>query len=346
MPKRRPSSPPVSAPCALLLVVLLVAASAAHADEKSRVTLLEENDSLYFNSDKHYTQGFLGTYLGPDIRSDNTWNEPFQGLASSGLVFPNAADRSRRLAWEFGQSIFTPKNTQLVPPDPHDRPYAGWLYVGANLIQETDHRSLESLELQLGVVGPAALGKEVQNDFHQLIGKDTAKGWSSQLQNEPGIAISYDRAWRAPLLGDTSGGVDFVPEAGATVGNVFTYGEIGGMLRLGRNLGADYGPLRVRPGLSGTSYFNGDGLDGDFGYYVFAGAQGRVVGQNIFLDGNTFRDSRSVTKKPLVADLQAGFSVFWSTAWRLDFSVDRRTEEFQGQATPDVVGTAALSFSW
>ena len=32
--------------------------------------------------------------------------------------------------------------------------------------------------------------------------------------------------------------------------------------------------------------------------------------------------------------------------FRLDFSVVRRTEEFQGQRTPDVIGTAALSFAW
>ena len=48
----------------------------------------------------------------------------------------------------------------------------------------------------------------------------------------------------------------------------------------------------------------------------------------------------------LVGDLQAGFSIFTSNALRVDFSVARRTEEFQGQATPDVIGTAALSFSW
>jgi lipid A 3-O-deacylase len=310
------------------------------SDDTQRLTLLEENDSLYFNSDKHYTQGFLASYLGPDVRPESDWNR-FFGLFPSG-----AGEVSRRTALEFGQSIFTPKQVQLIPPDPHDRPYAGWLYVGANLLQDTDRRTLDSLDIEVGVVGPAALGKEVQNDFHQLIGKNQAQGWSSQLQNEPGLLVSYDRSWRAPLIGDGISGVDFVPVLGASLGNVLIDGEAGGLLRIGRNLQADYGPNRVRPALSGTSYFNGDYLQGDLGYYFFAGAQGRIVGHNIFLDGNTLRDSRSVTRKTFVADLQSGFSVFWSRAWRVDFSVDRRTEEFEGQATPDVIGTAALSFSW
>src|SRR6266550_1320101 len=47
---------------------------------------------------------------------------------------------TRRTAIFLGQSIFTPKNLSIVPPEPHDRPYAGWLYVGASLLQETGGR--------------------------------------------------------------------------------------------------------------------------------------------------------------------------------------------------------------
>lgn len=318
----------------------------AMADDLSRFSILEENDSLYFNTDKHYTQGLRLGYLGPDVAPGSGWNGTFDGLARLAPVFGEASERSRHYALELGQSIFTPENKTLKPPDPRDRPYAGWLYTGLSLLQDSDRRMLESLELQIGLVGPGALGKQVQNDWHQFIGVPQARGWSSQLQNEPGGVLSYGRKYRLPLLGDGANGVDVIPEAGATAGNIFTYGEISALLRFGKNLEADYGPVRVRPGLSGTDYFNGDYLDGAFGFYGFVGVQGRVVGQNIFLDGNSFRASRSVDKKTLVADLQAGFSLFWSTAWRLDFSVVRRTEEFVGQRTPDDIGTAAFSFSW
>jgi Uncharacterized protein conserved in bacteria (DUF2219) len=135
-----------------------------------------------------------------------------------------------------GQSIFTPKNLSIRPPDPRDRPYAGWLYIGASLLQQTDHRMLENLELDAGVVGPGSLAKQVQNDFHQFIGVAQARGWSSQLQNEPGVMLSYERLWRValPLVGDKNQGIDIVPQLGATAGNIMTYGEIGGLLRLGK----------------------------------------------------------------------------------------------------------------
>jgi hypothetical protein len=186
----------------------------------------------------------------------------------------------------------------------------------------------------------------VQNDWHDLRDLSEAQGWESQLHDEPGVVLSYERKWRVPVIGDGSAGVDVIPELGGSLGNIFTYGEAGALLRFGKNLQADYGPARIRPALSGTDYFNADYLDGDFGIYGFIGVQGRAVGRNVFLDGNTFEDSPSVDKNIFVGDVQAGVSMFWSSAVRLDFSVVGRSKEFEGQETPDVIGTAQVSFGW
>src|SRR5213080_5575010 len=232
----------------------------AWSDETGRITILEENDSLYFNSDKHYTQGFrISDLLGETLSPDGLWDDAFKIVGSVAPVFQPGG--TRRTAIFLGQSIFTPKNLAIRPPDPHDRPYAGWLYVGASLLQETGSQMLENAELDFGIVGPGALGKQVQNDFHQFIGVPEAKGWSSQLQQEFGAVLSYERLWRLPLVGDNRFGADIVPQLGASVGNIFTYGETGVLLRIGRGLGADYGPIRIRAALSGTDYFNPEVLD-------------------------------------------------------------------------------------
>src|SRR5712671_6705489 len=65
----------LAAGAALLAVAAM--ADPARADDKSHVTILEENDSIYFNSDKHYTQGFRLSYLGPDVRPDSFWSGAF-----------------------------------------------------------------------------------------------------------------------------------------------------------------------------------------------------------------------------------------------------------------------------
>jgi lipid A 3-O-deacylase len=335
----------------LVLVALAPAAQAGDpsgANEHWRFNLIEENDSLYTHTDKHYTQGLRIGALSPPL-GDSWANDLFDWARFFPTVF--APDGTRRIAVFLGQSIFTPLNLDIKPPNPHDRPYAGWLYSGASLLQEKDNQ-LENLELDLGVVGPGAFGKQVQNDWHQFIGIHQARGWSSQIQNEPGLVLSYERFWRTPIWriggasNDIENGVDIVPQLGASGGNVFTYAEAGALLRIGRHLEADYGPIRIRPALSGTDYFNPAPVGGDFGFYIFAGAQGRVVARDIFLDGNTFRQSASVQHKTFVADLQAGVSAFWSRHLRVDLSVVRRTDEFVGQTRQDIIGTAALAVSW
>jgi hypothetical protein len=330
-------------------VGLLIAAvpAALHADDGQRLSVIEENDSLFFESDEHYTQGLRISWLGPDVEEGSGWNEPFDLLAGLLPVFAEGeAERSRRYALSFGQSFFTPEVLTADPPDPDDRPYAGWLYLGVDLLQDTDRRMLEHLELQLGVVGPAALGKQVQRQWHERVSGTEPEGWDSQLENEPGLVLSYERKWRFTLAGDRSSGVDVIPELGGSLGNVFTYGEAGVMLRIGSNLQADYGPARIRPALSGTDYFNRDYLDGEFGIYGFIGAQGRAVARNIFLDGNSFRSGPSVDKEPLVGDLQAGVSVFWLSGARLDLAVMHRTEEFEHQNGGDVLGVVSFGASW
>jgi hypothetical protein len=347
MPPRSPRSRAASA--VLIASFLHFCAPSAHAADGWRMNVLEENDSLYFNSDKHYTQGLRLSMLSPRI--EQSWaNEPFDFFALIPTVFQPGG--VRRVAFLAGQSIFTPQNLDITPPDPKDRPYAGWLYGGISFLQETNGRALENLEIDLGVVGPGALGKQVQNDFHQFIGIHQARGWSNQIQHEVGGVLSYERLWHVPVpfvSGNNDGvvdGVDIVPQVGGSGGNIYTYGEAGALLRIGHHLEADYGPVRVRPALSGTDYFNPQYLDGDFGYYVYAGTQGRAVARNIFLDGNDFRESASVQHKTFVADFQTGVAIFWSSRLRADFSVVRRTREFVGQPHPDVIGTAALGFTW
>lgn len=309
-------------------------ASTARADDSSRFSVIEDNDSVLWDSDKFYTQGLEFAYLGPDVAPDSAWIGPFDALEFGPFDATGAGEVSRRYEVLLGQSMFTPQDTAREDPDPDDRPYAGWLYGGVGLIQDTDRRRLDHLELLAGIVGPNAFGKTTQNDYHQFLGIDKSRGWDEQLHDEPGLMLSYERKWR--LLQPIGGGfgVDFIPELGVTVGNVMDYIQGGGMIRFGKNLEADYGPSRIRPALSGTPYFNSDYLDGPFGFYFFIGTQGRAVARNLFLDGNTFRDSRSVDSKPLVGDLSGGLSMFWGDAVKLDAIVSYRTEEFDGQDDP------------
>jgi hypothetical protein len=159
------------------------------------------------------------------------------------------------------------------------------------------------------------------------------------------MVLTYERKWRfeQSLMGNF--GIDAIPELGATGGNIFTYAETGGLLRLGQNLKADYGVSHIRPSLSGTDWFDKTEMATPLGWYLFGGLQGRAVARNIFLDGNTFSNSPSVEKRTLVADFVGGASVFWRDDIRLDFTYTERTKEFYGPyATQDKFGGFNLAF--
>ncbi len=329
----------------LSFALVLLAGNTVRADD-GRLMVTEENDKFASSDDRHYTQGLQISWLPGMVDPASGWNSPFVWLNDIVPVF-GGGDFKRQYDWTVvGQSIFTPRAIHSPDPPSTDRPYGAWLYTGVGLLQEDryeSHDTLENMEMQAGVVGPLALGGVVQNDFHQFIGVRPATGWRNQIHNEPGLDLTYERKWRfeAPLGGGMA--VDAIPEMGGTLGNVFTYAEAGGMVRFGRNLAADYGPRHVRPSLSGTGWFDPSRLDGSLGWYLFAGTQGRAMGRNIFLDGNSYTASASVDKKLLVADFLAGASVFWSRAMRVDFTFTERTKEYYGQpGTPDRFGSIGL----
>ncbi len=191
--------------------------------DSPRITFIEENDALTFPNatDRWYTQGFEARYLSAPIPT-----APGADLLLLGTFLDPGSIRTRKFELFFGQTLFTPVDLTRVPPDPTDRPYAGWLYAGFGLFQETDRHTLDHFELQVGVIGPAALGEEVQNGFHtvlnSIIPQHQALGWGSQLGNEPGIVVSYEKKWRFGMPLGGAFGVDIIPELGGSVGNVYT----------------------------------------------------------------------------------------------------------------------------
>ena len=143
--------------------------------------------------------------------------------------------------------------------------------------------------------------------------------------------VNLERKWRMELTPQNYEGiqVDFLPSAGAALGNVYTYASTGLMFRLGVNLPVDYGPPRIRPGAQGSDFFQYDKKK-PVSWYVYAGVEGRALATNIFLDGNTFANSHSVDKKYFVGDVHAGFVLVIYRA-RLAFSQVFRSSEFNGQ---------------
>ncbi len=298
-------------------------------------TGISDND-LYavHNKDRHYTNGLAFMWMSPD----NDVPDWAKAVADDLPVLDHDA-RWKRIGWSLSQKIYTPENKAATAPILDDRPYAAWLFAGLKLQTESETR-LDTVELEAGVVGPAALGEQTQNHWHSLIGAKPANGWNNQLRNEPALNIVAERVWRVDEeIPGQDLGFDFLPHAVASVGNVFTYAGGGATVRFGHELHADFGPPRIDPAVPGSDTFRAPDA---FGWYVFAGGQGRAVARNIFLDGNTFANSQSVSKKPLVGELQAGLALLFPRV-RVTYTQTVTSKEFYGQHHPDYLGAISLS---
>lgn len=308
---------------AAMAVGAVILPSSARA-EGGVVSFQLENDAP-MRHDRHYTNGIRMAWLtGPLDRAETQW---------AGALF--GPDARLRFDFVLGQSLFTPNDLQALPPDPNDRPYAAWLYLNAGVLAETQ-TTRDQLYVGVGLVGPSALGHEVQDLFHDR----DALGWHNQLQGEPTFELQYQRTWR--LWRDETGGLDFdiLPKAGFALGTAHAFANAGLMIRAGYRLPDDFGPSLADPGLMGSTPFaDGDG----FSFYLFAAADGRAVAHNMFLDGGTFNDGPSVDSRAFVADAQLGFVAQWDGV-RMIGTYVFRSDEFRGQRGDDSFASITLSF--
>ena len=280
-----------------------------------------ENDSIGSGSDRYYTNGIK---VGGGLNADFVIDHLVQGPARSVLERISGRSDEVHVGFFLGQNMYTPRRITLSQPQPFDRPWAGWLYVGGVAQSVRDHR-LQTVELDLGMVGPSALGKQVQTEWHKLVGADIPQGWGNQLHNEPGVLLAYLEKRRYEL----ATGVQVVPHFGVTVGNVMTLARAGGIVRFGQNL-SGFGPDTIEPGgamLQRARLTDRQWRGGGHEWNVFAGFDARLVGQNIFLDGNTFRNSASVERRVFVYDLKAGLSLRIAPV-RLSLTHVQRSPEF------------------
>ena len=198
------------------------------------------------------------------------------------------------------------------------------------------------MEFTFGVVGPEALGEQAQKLIHtHLTDSPTPRGWRNQLDFEPGIILSAGRRWPR-FYYEEMGGFRFSaePNVNVSLGNIYTYAGGGLSVSISPDDGALRDkPPRVRPAMPGSGFF--ETPENGFGWVVFAGVDGRAVARDIFLDGNTFEDSHSVDKKHFVADASAGIA-FTLDRYRLSYSINARSKEFDGQQDPAVFGSVTL----
>jgi len=350
------------------------------ADESVRFrggTARLEND-LFTGTDQNYTNGVAFTAISHDIAGKlrvECLPTPVR-LHAELIKFMNPdfwADaensaHTQNVTVKFGQSMFTPKDFSRTDLITGDRPYAGLLYVGMSWNRrkhepQSNLEMLDTREITLGVIGPLALAEQSQNLFHDAIGAARFLGWQHQLKNEPALQLAMDRKFKdyrgtgAIVPGFSN---DSIRSLGLRLGNIETSASLGIEGRIGWNLPNDFGTYPIRPGAenrppSADTVHSGSGDTPSAlakprpGVHLFGTMETKLVAHDFSLDGNLFRSSHSVTRRPWVTQAAIGISAQGMVAGHgTKLAVMRvyRSREFEEQGPSQAYGSVALNLEF
>lgn len=319
----------------LLILPLTAIAQAPNQpapDPTSIWTLQDENSSISTGNltDRYYVNGLrLGWTSGTDAVPGALEN---MGRALWG-------DGQMRISFDLTQQIYTAADTTTGNPPPGDRPFAGVLLGNFGLMADAP-TTRSTVDFSFGLLGPAALGEQVQNGFHSLIGQNEVHGWGTQLHNEPMFEFYSERTWRLNM-GNIGGlQTQALPDLTMGLGVLRVYMQGGVLFRIGQGLDQDFGPARLRPGLTGGDVFL---HTQNFGWYIFAGGDTQGVAHDVTLVGNTWQASRGVKEEPFVGEMEVGFGILaWGT--RITYTQVFQSHEFRTQKSGlHQFGSLALS---
>ena len=264
-------------PLFLLFLVLLgfssraapVPADTLHPIGPDRLLSYTYANDLFFRTDYYFTQGMTLTLVHPALA-----RLPVRHLLLSG---PRGSTQHYGLRLRYDG--FTPLRIQ----DPFirlgDRPYAAYGYASFFRIsnQPARHQRLTTA-LELGFIGPAAGGKELQTAIHRATGNAEPRGWDFQIRNAP--IVGYRLAFEKQLAA-ASGHVELLGTTEASLSTLYTYASTGLRLRAGR----------LNP------YFSSLGLAGQSSWQLYGQAtlEGRLIGYDATLQGGLFTSNDPYT---------------------------------------------------
>jgi len=331
---------------AIVSLISLTAALPGFASDQhfKRLTMQLDNDT-FFDSDRQYTNGLRFTWSSEALYQFSDHSLIPRGIdALMSRLYPAPKDNDLRwVTVSFGQNIYTPDNLNADIVVKNDRPYAGVLY-SAITLHQTAGATRYSTMLNIGLIGPSSMGASAMEGMHRRFDWRYPRGWDNQINNEPllnlGFQWKYKSQWPDEYM---QWGSAVLPSASAVLGNGYS----------GVSTGLEFMFGTISPGNFGLTQIIGEaGLpmpntvnrrDGAWGITGYLALVGNWTWRNISLDGNTFRHSHHVSKRPLTSRLTLGFSIRLKDT-DISFAHIFQSKEFKAQKKRHDYGVLSLTF--
>lgn len=260
------------------------------------LNFITDND-LYvsFEKDQYYTNGLFFSY---------------RTLAT------NSGSLAKKIyEFQIGQKLYTPYRPDVSSVLRHDRPFAAYLYGSIGILRVFQKKSILTTSFQLGIVGEAAMGQELQNLIHDIYGFKSPKGWEYQIRNM--LALNFDTEYIVPLGTSRSDILDLNLHTKLRLGTVFNEATFGFTGRIGF--------LKLQPthnSIAFGSHLNNEKTKTSrpIESFLFYQPTLTYVLSDATIEGSFFNNNSPVTFTPkrLRFDLEIGY-LFTAKKWVLGY---------------------------
>ncbi len=156
-------------------------------NHKSYFRFHYDND-YFIGTDEYYTQGITLEYVHPSIKkfplAKLLW-KPYKTAPQYGLTFNLLG--------------YTPTSILSDSILYGDRPFNANISLKTFSIQvDEEHQQQITTAFSIGVMGPAALGYQIQDNIHRWLKNDLPHGWQHQTKND--IIINYQLDYEKQLV--------------------------------------------------------------------------------------------------------------------------------------------------
>lgn len=299
-----------------------IAAQGVDRTALHRLAIHLDNDEFTGNrpDDRWYSSGGRVDWLSlpPDSLS---------APVSCATLPSSLRQHSARHFGSFGQDIYAQNNRLNTEINPADRPIGAYLYlqrgrsVSSPMILGRGGRAMAKLEV--GVTGPAALGEQVQNGLHDILGVEQVELWGNQIRPRLGVNLHVScTVLRAHV--DLEHPNPLVLHAGyhASLGNI--------LVEAGVVLAISAGPDAARMTAPQTARLGNPIAPKLRQWGVIGGLSVRAVAWDALIDGDTFGYDNQIRSRPLQAAAFIGLGISLGSKWQLSYALMHRTIDFEG----------------
>jgi hypothetical protein len=307
----------------LLFLFFIDLFSPVFGQNKHRHEIGIQNDNdvfLLFGQDRYYTNG-IDFYF------------------RKAMSLPRNSKKLENRTWSLniGQKLYNAHSGSIDTIDRVDRPFTGYLYASGEIKWFFKNEDVLSFGSEVALIGPQALGEEVQESYHKFMNFYPVKGWEYQLNNAVGVDIrtSYSRF----LFRSLSEKWDGFLNANLSLGLNNTRVGVGPSFRYGR-----FNRMFESAEMGGR--LNSKNNNSKNEVYVFYRPQINWVVYNSTIQGGMLIENKGpVTYDVMPFVLSQVIGLQWnSDRLGLNFNYTFNTKEIRSEAVPHQYGSLRLSY--